>query len=123
MALDDYLTERPASAGPLVRSYRDPVSALAADTISGYVSEWMWAAAIKRTRRDGVSAHALRHTMATDSLRSGAPVRDIQHALGHAHLATTEVYLPYLVGTLEKAMGGRSYRRREAGQRAINDTA
>ncbi|MFN2506326.1 MAG: tyrosine-type recombinase/integrase [Acidimicrobiales bacterium] len=39
----------------------------------------------------------LRHSAATDMLRNGAHVRDVQHALGHAHLATTEVYLPLIV--------------------------
>lgn len=109
-ALDEYLAQFPATAGPLVRSYRQPSRALAADTISGYVSEWMDAARIKRARRDGVSAHALRHTTATDMLRSGAHLRDVQYALGHAHLSTTEVYLPFIVRGLSEAMGGRSYR-------------
>jgi site-specific recombinase XerD len=67
-------------------------------------------AGIKRYRRDGVSAHALRHTSATDMLRSGAHLRDVQHALGHAHLATTETYLPLVVHDLREAMGGRQYR-------------
>lgn len=29
---------------------------------------------------------------------------------GHAHLSTTEVYLPLVVKDLRQAMGGRSYR-------------
>jgi site-specific recombinase XerD len=119
-ALVAYLDEHPSSiGGTVVRSYRRPTHGLAADTISGLVSEWMNAARIKRARRDGVSAHALRHTAATDMLRNGAHVRDVQQALGHAHLATTEVYLPYVVRGLAKAMGGRSYRRRGAGRRPV----
>lgn len=110
-ALDEYLAEHPTHAGPLVRSYRRPARALRADTISGMVSEWMDEAHIKRARRDGVSAHALRHTTATDMLRGGAHLRDVQYALGHAHLSTTEVYLPFVVRGLQDAMGGRSYRR------------
>lgn len=46
----------------------------------------------------------------TDMLRNGAHIRDVQHALGHAHLATTEIYLPLIVNDLREAMGGRSYR-------------
>ncbi len=110
-ALEHYLDEHPASAGPLVRSYRRCHRALVADTISGMVAEWMWTAGIKRKPRDGVSAHAGRHTCATDMLRGGAELRDVQAALGHAHLATTEVYLPYLVKGLASAMGGRRYGR------------
>jgi site-specific recombinase XerD len=71
----------------------------------------MWDAGIKRKARDGISAHAGRHTCATDMLRAGAHLRDVQAALGHRHLHTTEIYLPYLVNTLSEAMGGRTYRR------------
>lgn len=109
-ALTTYLHQHPATSGPLIRSYRAEWRGLAADTISGMVSTWMSQAGIKRYRRDGVSAHALRHTSATDMLRSGAHLRDVQHALGHAHLATTEVYLPLVVHDLREAMGGRKYR-------------
>jgi integrase/recombinase XerD len=110
-ALEDYLRERPATSGPLIRrTYRREWEGLAGDTISGLVSNWMSEAGIKRYRRDGVSAHALRHTSATDMLRSGAHLRDVQHALGHAHLATTETYLPLVVHDLREAMGGRQYR-------------
>lgn len=108
-ALAAYLAEYPASAGPLVRSYRQPQRSLDPDTISGLVSRIMWAAGVKRARRDGVSAHALRHTAATDMLRQDAHLRDVQQALGHAHLSTTEVYMPYVVRSLEDAMGGRWY--------------
>ncbi|HSH61999.1 MAG TPA: tyrosine-type recombinase/integrase [Acidimicrobiales bacterium] len=109
-ALAIYLRDHPATSGPLIRSYRQEWRALQADTISGMVSTWMSSAGIKRYRRDGVSAHALRHSAATDMLRGGAHLRDVQHALGHAHLATTEVYLPLVVHDLREAMGGRSYR-------------
>lgn len=109
-ALEAYLREHPATSGPLVRSYRVEWRGLRGDTISGLVSEWMSRAGIKGHPRDGVSAHSLRHTSATDMLRAGAHLRDVQHALGHAHLATTETYLPLVVHDLREAMGGRQYR-------------
>ena len=44
-------------------------------------------------RRQGVRVHALRHTFATLGLREGAfSLRQLQVALGHASLATTQVY-------------------------------
>lgn len=107
--LEEYLTEHPASAGPLVRSYRQPHMPLAADTISGLVSRWMSEAGIKRRALDGLSAHALRHQCAGDLLRNGASTRDVQQVLGHAHLSTTERYLPTMVGTMASVMEGRWY--------------
>jgi site-specific recombinase XerD len=69
----------------------------------------MYRAGINHAAYDGVSAHALRHTAAADMLRSGAHVRDVQAALGHAHLVTTERYLPTLVRGLAETMAGRRY--------------
>jgi integrase/recombinase XerC len=109
-ALDTFLAEYPANAGPLIRSYRKPWRPLAPDTISGLVSGWMADAGVKRRPRDGVSAHAGRHTAATDMLRAGAHVRDVQAVLGHASLQTTQRYMPLVVIDLRTAMAGRSYR-------------
>lgn len=109
-ALDDYLLEQPASAGPLVRSYRQPHRSLVPSTISQMVAAWMYDAEVKRGPHDGVGAHAGRHTMATDLLKGGAHIRDVQAALGHRFIATTEIYLPYLVNGLAVAMEGRTYR-------------
>jgi site-specific recombinase XerD len=110
IVLDEYLAEQPASAGPLVRSYRRGHMPLTADTISGLVSRWMREAGIKRRALDGISAHALRHQCAGDLLRGGASTRDVQQVLGHAHLSTTERYLPTMVGTMAEVMEGRWYR-------------
>jgi site-specific recombinase XerD len=47
--------------------------------------------------------------MASDILLNGAHLRDAQAALGHAHLETTQKYIPLVVDGLEAAMNGRSY--------------
>ena len=102
--LGRYLAEQPAAAGPVIRSYRHPTRGVSAKYLSRMVSR------VFRDARVPESAHALRHTMATDVLRSGANLRDVQAALGHSSLMTTQRYLPYVVGDLREAMGGRQYR-------------
>ena len=84
--LADMLDRRSAGrSGPLV--------GISAERISLLVSTWMDAAGIKTGRYDGISAHALRHTAASELLDGCDNVRIVQEFLGHASLATTERYL------------------------------
>lgn len=112
-----YLAEYPAQAGPLVRSYSRPGRGIGARHISFLVSEWLHGAGVEAT------AHALRHTAATDMLRAGAHVRDVQQALGHQSLATTQRYLPWVVGDLREAMNGRRYVEPERPAESTGDDA
>jgi site-specific recombinase XerD len=104
-ALVAYLAEHPARSGVLVRSYVHPHRGITPAHISEKVAEWIRASGVEAT------AHCLRHTMATDMLRGGAHLRDVQQALGHVSLATTQRYLPLVVHDLRSAMGGRCYSR------------
>lgn len=99
-----------AVAGPLIRSAKDPHKGLTPHYLSTLVSGWMREAGIKSKAYDGVAAHSLRHTMATDVLKGGATIREVQVALGHASLSTTQRYLGWSVGELRTALAGRTYR-------------
>lgn len=50
-------------------------------------------AAVKRWGgNQRVTVHSLRHSFATSLLMAGTPIQDVQALLGHAHLATTQIY-------------------------------
>ena len=56
----------------------------------------------------GVTTHMLRHRFATVIYRAGADIRTVQELLGHASVATTQIY---------------TQPRREAARRAIETAA
>lgn len=51
-----------------------------------------------------VTPHVLRHTCATEMLRRGVNIRVIQEALGHAWVATTQVYTHVVNEDVRRAM-------------------
>lgn len=107
-ALDAYLSEWPATVGPMIRSTTDPSKPLSLSALSHYMAEWMYDAGIKHAPRDGVNGHALRHTAASDVLDQCDDLRVVQEMLGHRNLATTAVYLRRAqIGKIRDAMEGR----------------
>jgi integrase/recombinase XerD len=85
-ALGGHLAARKAASGPLFVSTRGRrINYKAVERlIDRYAKK---AGIIKR-----VTPHVLRHTLATSLLRRGADIRIIQQLLGHASVATTQVY-------------------------------
>ena len=81
--LEEWLAGR--QSGPVVR--RSPAR------LSRLVRAWMEQAGLKAGAYDGRSAHALRHTAASDLYDSTRDVKAVQRFLGHANVATTDRYL------------------------------
>jgi integrase len=91
-------------------SGRMRMEGLSPNTTSNLVSVVMADAGVKLAGRDGRSAHALRHTAASDVLDRGASITVVQALLGDAHLSGTAIYLRIAkLDELRSAMAGRNY--------------
>lgn len=59
--------------------------------LSRMISETALIAGIKKR----VSAHTLRHSFATNMLRKGARIEDVQPLMGHSNISTTRLYMHF----------------------------
>ena len=63
---------------------------LSANSVSTLTKKYLEAAGLKTK---SISAHSLRHSMATNSLLKGASLLEVQQQLRHANLSTSQIYL------------------------------
>jgi integrase/recombinase XerD len=104
-ALGDYVTvTRPDLVG---RASSNPGGALFLNARGGRLSrQGCWKILKQHARTAGlearVSPHTLRHSFATHMLDGGADIRVVQELLGHASLATTQVYTLVTDGRLRE---------------------
>lgn len=110
--LERYIAEvRGRRSGPLLLTYKRSYAQSGDGLTARYVAR-MASVAVKRAGVDE-SGHALRHTCAYGMIRRGATMRDVQSALGHVSLSTTQIYTPFAdVVRLEQVMGRKKHRSR-----------
>lgn len=90
-AISIYLKERKDMDEPLFIQYSNKKgegNRLTPRSIERLVKYYAIAAGISKK----VTPHVIRHSFATDLLSNGADIRSVQMMLGHANIATTQIY-------------------------------
>lgn len=79
----------PRAEDPLFVTYSG--TPLTRGALKQYVYRWLLRAGVPRP--DGEAVHAFRHTFATGLIHNGADLASVRQLLGHASIASTQIYL------------------------------